>query len=144
VLAGANRDTLAYDWRDVYPVAIEQLEREHWTIERADTARGRIVTRWKPLKHVLARLVLGSVMARCVVDLAPLPDGCTELTIQGGLASDQDLAASAGYAAAQSVYRGATGRWMGRVRDALDERAQRGLVARVEPHAARPATHLEN
>src|SRR5438128_4446484 len=36
--AGANRDTLPYDWRDVYPVAVEQLADADWTIQRADTA----------------------------------------------------------------------------------------------------------
>src|SRR5690349_13186619 len=85
VLAGASSDTLDYDRRDVLPVAIEKLESDDWTIQRVDSTNGRIVTHWKPLKHVLARLLLGQVMARCVVDLVPLPDGRTALTIQGGL-----------------------------------------------------------
>jgi hypothetical protein len=143
-LAGANRDTLPYDWRDAYPVAVAALEHDNWTIQRADTAEGRIVTRWKPLQHVLARLLLGQVMARCVVDLKPLRDGRSVLTIQGGLASDQDLAASSGYGAAQAIYHGAAGRWADRVRRELDDRARRGLVERVAAAAERPPAHLEN
>ena len=64
------------------------------------------------MKHVLARIFLGSVMARCVVDFAPLKDGRTELVIQGGLASDGDIEGSAGYTAALAVYQGATSRWL--------------------------------
>ena len=133
--AGASRDTLAYDWRDVYPAAIEELKYSDWTIQRADTASRRVVTRWKPLKHPLVRVFLGSVMARCVVDVVPLADGRTQLTIQGGLASDSDIEGSAGYAAAVAVYRGATERWLSRVAAALDASARRGLVVRVEPAA---------
>ncbi len=129
--AGATRDTLPYDWRDVYPVAIEQLEDADWTIQRADTAAHRVVTHWKPMKHILARIFLGTVMARCVVDFAPLADGRTELVIQGGLASDGDIEGNSAYSAAVAVYTGATVRWQARVRAGLDERARRGLVARV-------------
>jgi hypothetical protein len=129
--AGANRDTLPYDWRDVYPMAIAKLEDADWTIQRADTSSHRIVTHWKPMKHVLARIFLGSVMARCVVDFAPLADGRTELVIQGGLSSDGDIEGSAGYTAALAVYRGATSRWLARVRAGMDDRARRGLVAKV-------------
>ena len=63
MLAGASRDTLPYDRRDVLPMAIDKLESDDWTIQRADSVAGRIVTHWKPLKHVLARLLLGQVMA---------------------------------------------------------------------------------
>jgi hypothetical protein len=129
--AGANRDTLPYIWRDVYPVAIYELEDADWTIQREDTVSHRIVTHWKPMKHVLARIFLGTVMARCVVDFAPLPDGRTELVIQGGLTSDGDIEGNSAYSAAVAVYKGATARWLARVRAGLDDRAKRGLVARV-------------
>jgi len=146
--AGASRDTLPFDWRDVYPVAIAQLTANDWTIQRADTVTRRVVTRWKPMKHPLARIFLGSVMARCVVDVLPLADGRTELTIQGGLASDSDIEGSAGYAAAKAVYRGATERWIGRVLAALEAQARQGLVVRIEPgpstSARVPVTGREN
>ncbi len=144
VLAGANRDTLDYDRRDAIPAAIAALESDGWTIQRADTLSGRIVTHWKPLKHVLARLLLGQVMARCVVDLVPLGDGRTQITIQGGLASEQDLALNPSYGAAQAIYHGATVKWIGNVRHALDERARQGLVARVEPARERGPVHESN
>jgi hypothetical protein len=131
--AGANRDTLPFDWRDVYPVAIAELEASDWTIQRADTVARRVVTHWKPMKHPLARILLGSVMARCVVDVLPLADGRTELTIQGGLASASDIERNPGYGAAKAVYRGATQRWAGRVLATLNARARQGLVVRIEP-----------
>jgi len=137
VLAGANRDTLAYARRDIVPVAIAALESDGWTIQRTDTTSGRIVTHWKPLKHVLARLLLGQVMGRCVVDLVPQPDGRTLVTIQGGLASDQDLERNAAFGTAQAVYHSAAVKWLNEVRAGLDERARQGLVARVERGPAR-------
>ena len=144
VLADASRDTLDYERRDAIPAAIEALASDGWTIQRADTLSGRIVTHWKPLKHVLARLLLGQVMARCVVDLVPLGDGRTQITIQGGLASAQDLALNPSYGAAKAIYHGATVKWIGNVRHALDERARQGLVARVEPPRERGPVHESN
>jgi len=144
VLAGANRDTLGYDWHDALPVAVEELEKDEWTIQRTDTAGGRIVTHWKPLKHVLARLVLGRVMARIVVDLVPLPDGRTQVTLRGGLASAEDLEGNPAYGAAVAVYQHSAERWMGRVKQNLDARARQGQVARVEPRLDRGSSHLQN
>lgn len=119
--AGARSDTLDHPWREVLPVAIDQLKKDDWQIQRADTAAGRIVSRWKPLKHLLARLFLGGVMARVVVDVTPLGPSRTAVTIRGGLASDDDLEANPGFHTAQSAYMGAAKRWLERVRRALDE-----------------------
>ena len=93
VVAGAASDTLAFGLDEVVPVAISELEKDDWTIQRADSTAGshRLVTRWKPLKHALARVLLDGVMARCVIDLVSADDGRTVVTIQGGLTSTDDL-----------------------------------------------------
>lgn len=129
VLAGAAGDTLAAEEPRVLPVAIAELAKNDWVIQRIDTtATGRrLVTRWKPMKHVLARLFLGDVWARCVVDLEPAPDGRTVVTMQGGLASNQDLENNPGFPAAQATYRRAAQKWLAGVRDAL---AARDLAGR--------------
>ena len=121
VLAGAASDTLAYGLDRILPVAVSELARNDWTIQRADsTAHAcRLVTRWKPLKHVLARLFMDGVMARCVVDFEPVSDGRTVVTIQGGLASRGDLEASPAFPAAQATYRRAAERWLEGVQGAL-------------------------
>jgi hypothetical protein len=132
VLAGAARDTLAYDWQEVLPVAISELEKNHWTIQRADTTSStrRLVTRWKPLKHVLARVFLGDVLARCVVDLEPLAGGGTVVTIQGGLSSSEDMERSPAFPAALSTYRRAAEKWLVGVNDALAARGRTGFAER--------------
>lgn len=121
VMAGGAQDTLAHGWRQVFPVAIAELERNHWVIQRADSTAPslRLVTRWKPLKHMLARIFLGDVKARCVVDFEPLPDGRTVVRMQGGLASAEDIEGNPGYPAAQSTYRRAAEKWLAGVRQAL-------------------------
>ena len=124
VIAGAASDTLRWDMDEVLPVAIAELEKNDWTILRADSATGshRIVTRWKPLKHLLARALLDGVMARCVVDLAPASGNRTVVTIQGGLASRSDLEGSAAFPVAQATYRQAAERWLSRVEGTLEAR----------------------
>lgn len=132
VLAGAARDTLAYEWQEVLPVAISELEKNDWTIQRADTTAPtcRLVTRWKPLKHVLARVFLGDLMARCVVDLEPVAGGGTVVTIQGGLASHEDMEQSPAFPAALSTYRRAAEKWLVGVHDALVARGRTGFAER--------------
>ena len=127
VIAGAASDTLAWDMSEVLPVAISELEKNDWTIQRADSSAGahRLVTRWKPLKHALARALLDGVMARCVVDLSPMPGNRTVVTIQGGLASRDDLEGSPVYPVAQTTYRQAAERWLSRVETTLETRDRR-------------------
>lgn len=126
VVAGAASDTLAWNLDEVLPVAIEELEKNDWTIQRADSAAGshRIVTRWKPLKHALARALLEGVMARCVVDLSPVPGNRTLVTIQGGLASKTDLEESPAFPVARTTYRAAAERWLSRVEGSLEARQE--------------------
>ncbi len=118
--SGVQADTLDYDWREIFPVAVARLEQDQWQIERADTVGRSVVTRWKPIDHVLTRLAFGDVMARCVVDLTPLPGGRTILRMRGGLASQDDLEASPVWRAAQSAYRKAARKYLAGVRGVLE------------------------
>ena len=111
--------SLSAPWREVYRVAIAELEKNEWTIQRSDTTRGRLVTHWKRMDHALARLVLGDVRARCVVDVVPLDPGTTELTIRGGIVGPEDLDRTAAFGAARGAYRKAAERWIERVRTTL-------------------------
>ena len=127
VVAGAATDTLAWELDQVLPVAIAELEKDDWKIQRSDSADGacRIVTRWKPLKHSLARMLLEGVMARCVVDLVPAEGGRTVVTLQGGLTSRNDLENSAAFPLARTTYRQAAERWLSRVEGTLEARERR-------------------
>jgi hypothetical protein len=121
--AGAQSDTLDHACRDVFGVAMAELEADEWEIQRADSAGRRIVTRWKPVAHGLVRLAVGKVWARCVVDLEPLPDGRTRVEFLAGLASRGDLSGTPAMAAAQLTFQRAAERWVDRVRGRL-ERAE--------------------
>ena len=118
--AGARTDTLSSPSREVYRVAILELEKNDWKIQRADSVQGRIVTEWKKMDHALARLFFGDLQARCVVDVTPLSESSTALTFRGGLAGPVDLDQSPGFGPALAAYRKAAERWAGRVRATLD------------------------
>jgi hypothetical protein len=117
--AGARTDTLSAPSREVYRVAILELEKNDWTIQRADSARGQIVTQWKKMDHPLTRLVFRDIQARCVVDVTALSATSTEVSFRGGLAGPEDLDHSAAFGLAQTAYRKAAERWIGRVRTTL-------------------------
>lgn len=121
ILAGANTDTLDYSWRQVLPAAVAELEKSDWRIQRADSSERRVVTHWKPLRHALARVFMGEIQAKVVVDFEELGDDRTVVTVRGGLASNRDIEGSPVLGAAQKSYRSATERWMERVRRRLDE-----------------------
>lgn len=129
--AGARADTLSSPSSEVFRVAILELERNDWKIERADTAQGRIVTHWKKMDHALARLMFGNLMARCVVDVRALSAESTELSFRGGLAGPEELDRTPAFGAATAAYRKAAERWVGRVRATL------AAVATVTPPARR-------
>jgi hypothetical protein len=120
-LAGADTDTLDYSWREVMPAAVAELEKSKWTIQSTDSVERRVVTHWKPMRHVLARAFMGDLQAKVVVDLQALGSDRTVVTIRGGLSSDRDIEGSPILGAAQKTYRGATERWMERVRQRLDD-----------------------
>ena len=121
--SGVQADTLDAAWREVLPVAIERLEEDDWTIERSDVAKRQVVTRWKPIDHMLTRLALGDVLARCVVDLTPLSDGRTVVRIRGGLASTENLAAKPVWGAAQTAYRKAARKYLAGVRAEVERQS---------------------
>lgn len=133
VIAGAARDTLAYELGDVLPVALLRLGHDDWQIQRTEALTGpggagyRLVTRWKPLKHILARAFFGDLRGRCVVDLEPLGAG-TVVAIQGGLTSNAELATNPGFPLAQATYRRAAERWLEGVRSELADRARLGTL----------------
>jgi hypothetical protein len=127
--SGVLADTLDVEWRTAFPVAVARLAQDKWQIERADTKARQVVTRWKPIDHVLTRLAFGDVMARCVVDLTPLADGRTIIRMRGGLASADDLEASPVWGAAQAAYKKAARKYLAGVR---------GELERTSATAARP------
>ena len=131
--AGAQTDTLSVPWREVYRVAMIELEQDEWTIQRADSVQGRFITRWKKVDHPLSRLVFGELYARCVVDVRPLSDTTTELSFRGGLAGPQDFDRNPAFGSALTVYYRAAERWVVRVRASL------AMMATAEPSAALPA-----
>jgi len=61
-------------------------------------------------------------MARCVVDLEPVPGNRTLVRIQGGLASKDDLEGSPAFPVARNTYRAAAERWLSRVEGTLEAR----------------------
>jgi len=127
--SGIQSDTLDADWREIFPIAVARLEHDDWDIQRADTAARRVVTRWKPMDHMLTRLALGDVQARCVVDLAPLSGGRTVIRMRGGLASAENLEAKPVWGTAQAAYRKAARKYLAGVRRELE----RSTATAVDP-----------
>ena len=105
-VAEARTDTLEATPAEIFPAAEKALENDHWTVSKS-TAGHRIVTEWKEFHHPLARLFMGNLRARCVVEVHPLDDRHTIVRFQSGLASENDIESNPALAVAQSVYRGA-------------------------------------
>ena len=105
-LGEMRADTIVATPQEIRPAAEHALEKDHWAISASSTG-SRVVTEWKDFRHPLARLLMGKLRARCVVDIQPLDDTKTIVRFQGGLASDGDVADNPAFAVAQSTYRGA-------------------------------------
>ena len=103
---------------------LRRVEAARRSGRRADTVQRRVVTHWKPLKHTLVRVFLGQVQARCAIDLEPLGDGETRITMRGALASKEDLEQNPGYPSAQRTYQSATEKFLLGVRRKLDENSR--------------------
>ena len=129
--SGIQADTLAATWREVFPIALSHLKHDDWKIARADTTARQVVTQWKTMDHVLTRIALGDIQARCVVDLEPLADGRTIVRMRGGLASAEDLEAKPAWGAALTAYRKAARKYLSGVRGDV-ERASATAAAPVE------------
>jgi hypothetical protein len=100
-------DTLQATPQEVRPAAERALTRDHWVISASSTD-SHVVTEWKDFHHPLARLLVGNLRARCVVDIQPLDDRLTIVRFQGGIASpDGNVQENPVFAVAQSSYRGA-------------------------------------
>jgi hypothetical protein len=128
-LGEASLDTLDAPWKAVLPAAISQLEHDKWRIHGVDRETGRIVTHWKPLKHFLARLILGTVHVRAIVDVTPLGPGRTQLSIRGSLASDDEIENNPSLDTARKTYAKAARKWLRGVRRQV-EASQASVDAR--------------
>jgi hypothetical protein len=105
VLGEMRADTLEATPQEVRPAAERALTRDHWVISPSST-NARVVTEWKEFHHPLARLLVGKLCARCVVDILALDDRLTIVRFQGGLASpDGGMEENPVFAVAQSSYR---------------------------------------
>ncbi len=125
-LADACSDTLAAAVPDIIPSVERTLKADDWRIEHSDASRGNVVTSWKRIQHPLAKILLGKVEARCAVVLRPLDARRTVVTIQGGIASREDVSANPALVLARHAYRSATQVWQRELRDDLT--AHRELV----------------
>jgi hypothetical protein len=99
-------DTIQATPREVRPAAQRALEKDRWVVASSSTD-ARVVTEWKAMSHPLARLLLGNIRARCVVDIQPLDERMTIVRFQGGIASPDDIEGNPAFTAAQSQYRDA-------------------------------------
>ena len=107
VLGEMRADTLQATPQEVRPAAARALMRDHWVISPSSTD-SHVVTEWKDFHHPLARLLVGQLRARCVVDIQPLDERLTIVRFQGGLASPgSGMEENPVFAVAQSSYRGA-------------------------------------
>ncbi len=124
-MAEVRIDTLAAPVGVVLPAAEQALTDDHWKLSR-DCTPARLVTDWKDLQHPLARLLMGHVRARCVVDLRALGPSRTLVRFQSGMASQSNLRANPAFAAAQLAYRSAVDNWYRDVRAAVAAQRQMG------------------
>ncbi|MGE5175961.1 MAG: hypothetical protein ACM3JJ_06245 [Hyphomicrobiales bacterium] len=118
-LAEPCRDTLDAPAPDVVQAAERCLEADDWHVDTRDRDRGDLVTRWKELKHPLARILMGHVEARCAVAVRPIEDGRTMVVFQGAIASRETLEGNPAYRLAMKQYRNAAHGWQREVRGDL-------------------------
>ncbi len=130
ILSGVPRvDTLPYPQGDVMKAARRQLERDGWQIYRLesqiyglDATRGEIVTKWKPLRHPLLRIFVGSVRARCTVVIEPLGPDRSRMVFRGDIVSHRDLRRSPMIGASRHAYAKAARHYETEVRQYLCDR----------------------
>ena len=121
ILVGAPRiDTLSFAQRDVIPAARRQFQVDRWEVFTLDTARGEIVTKWKPMRHPLLWLFMGKVRARCTVKLQSLGPNRTRMVFQGDLASHRNLEGNPMLGAAKRAYAKAAHNYQAEVRAYLN------------------------
>jgi len=135
-LGRSYSDTLDAPEIDVILAAGEALERKKWVIDSADENGYAYVTEWKPIRNFFFRLVAGKAVARCFAEVTRIPDGRTELTFRGGIASKRDLRSSSMRGRAERSYESAVVNWQREVRAAI---AHAGPVAAAGTMGPLPA-----
>jgi hypothetical protein len=123
-LGSAYRDTMSFGSCDVLPVAAAVLARDRWSIQSADSATGRIITEWQPVRHWLARLFLGNVRERCVVDVTPLSPNRCIVEFRAGLATRKSIAGSPLLPKVRREYERGVIAWQAKVKRALAHRTR--------------------
>lgn len=99
-------DTLVATPAEVFPAAEKALTDDRWVLS-GNTEPHKIVTQWKEFRHPLARLVMGNLHARCVVDIQALDETRTVVRFRSGLASDKDIESNPAFGLAQTTFRNA-------------------------------------
>jgi hypothetical protein len=138
VLVGdAIVDTLDCPLPDALDAGRWVLAHDAWTIEPGDSTAPRMITRWKPVKHPLVRLVAGEARVRVAVAMRPLVGNRTEVTMQGGLATETSLIGSPVYNLARAAGEHECRGYFVEIRQRLDDvRIARADTAGGTVHAA--------
>ncbi len=123
-LGAAYSDTFSFGFEDVLPVAAEALANTRWRVQSADTATGRIVTEWQPVRHLFVRLFLGEVRERCVVDVTPLGPRRSLVKFRAALATRKSLVGNPLMPSVRKEYKNGVRDWQRKVRVALAERSR--------------------
>ena len=129
-------DTVSSSRAEAYDAAVAVLLKEGWTIAEDRSDSTRIVTEWKPIRHLLARLAAGEVRARCMVRLAPAGPARTALTLDGRLATPAGAGEKPALGLAQRIYEEKSRDFLKNVAKELARRAASG--AGGSPATARP------
>jgi hypothetical protein len=112
------------------------LLRDHWVIEPVVAPSTRLVSQWKPVHHPLVHMVTGDARVRVAVGMRAIDEWRTEVTVQGGVATEANLTGSPVLALARTAGHRECQSYVEEVRARLaDER-----VARADAPARRAAT----
>lgn len=94
LLGDAVTDTLDVPLAEALAAGRWVLLKDQWVIEPADSGSARIVTRWKAVHHPLVRFVTGDARVRVAVTMRALSSTRTEVSMQGGIATEANLQGS--------------------------------------------------
>ena len=129
-------DTVSALRAEAYAATVAMLLKAGWTIAEDHSDSTRIVTEWKPMRHLLARLAAGEVRARCMVRLAPVGPEHTALTLDGRLAVPAGAGENPMLGLAQRTYEEKSRSFLKNVGKELARRGASG--AGGSPATARP------
>ena len=131
-------DTLDAPDFDVILAAGAALERKKWVINNSDEDGYAFVTEWKPIRNIFFRLAAGKALVRCFAYVTRIPDGRTELTFRGGIASRRDLRNSSMRARAERSYESAVANWQREVRAAIAHAGPLATAASLSAPSPKP------